>query len=73
MDQFEKPKKILNSTWVFKTKPATASLPEKAKARSASKNFYKLTAKISLGLLPMGKFPSLLPLLVLAIDFKLPI
>jgi hypothetical protein len=74
VDHQERPKKILYSTWVFKTKPASSSLPEKLKARlciqgflqTFGEDFFKTFA-------PTGKFPSLLTLLVLAIDLKLPI
>jgi hypothetical protein len=74
LDQFNKPDKVLHSTWVFKTKPATLSSAEKQKARlciqgflqTYGEDFFKTFA-------PTGKFPSLLTLLVLGIDLQLPI
>jgi len=73
-DHFSTPPKALRSTWVFRTKPATQSTPEKQKARlciqgfmqTAGEDFFETFA-------PTGKFPSLLTLLVLAIDLNLPI
>jgi hypothetical protein len=38
-DQPTAPKKILHSTWVFKTKPATSSSPKKQKARLCIQGF----------------------------------
>jgi hypothetical protein len=74
LDHKEVPAKTLNTTWVFKTKPATYSSQEKQKARlciqgflqTYGKDFFKTFA-------PTGKFPSLLTLLVLAIDLQMPI
>jgi hypothetical protein len=74
LDHSEKRKKFLHSTWVFKTKPATLSSQEKQKAclciqgflQTYGEDFFETFA-------PTGKFPSLLTLLVLAIDLKLPI
>jgi hypothetical protein len=71
LDKWEKPEKSLESTWVFKTKPASNSSPEKQKARlciqgflqTYGEDFFKTFA-------PTGKFPSLLALLILAIDLK---
>jgi hypothetical protein len=73
-DQPVPPKKALHSTWVFKTKPATPSSPEKQKARLCIQGFLQTFGKDFFETFaPTGKFPSLLTLLVLAIDFKLPI
>jgi hypothetical protein len=73
-EHFEKPKKILFSTWVFKTKPATDSSPEKRKARLCIQGFLQTFGEDFFETFaPTGKFPSLLTLLVLAIDLKLPI
>jgi hypothetical protein len=52
LDQYDKPNKILHSTWVFKTKPATLSSPEKPKSRFCrSQGMEFLT-------LPLDKFSS---------------
>jgi hypothetical protein len=73
-DQWEKPTKNLNSTWVFKTKPATNSSEEKQKARLCIQGFMQTYGEDFFDTFaPTGKFPSLLTLLVLAIDLKLPI
>jgi len=74
IDQFEPPNKYLNTTWVFKTKPATSSSPEKAKARLCIQGFLQTHGEDFFETFaPTGKFPTLLALLVLAIDLKLPI
>ncbi|KNZ51629.1 hypothetical protein VP01_3880g2, partial [Puccinia sorghi] len=74
IDHFEKPNKHLSSTWVFKTKPATASSAEKVKARLCIQGFMQTYGEDSFeNFAPTGKFPSLLALLVLALDLKLPI
>jgi hypothetical protein len=65
---------VLYSTWVFKTKPASLSSPEKLKAclciqgflQTFGEDFFETFA-------PTGKFPSLLTLLVLATNLQLPI
>ncbi|PLW37125.1 hypothetical protein PCASD_13942 [Puccinia coronata f. sp. avenae] len=73
-EHFEKPKKILHSTWVFKTKPTTNSSPKKQKARLCIQGFLQTFGKdFFKAFAPTGKFPLLLTLLVLAIDLKLPI
>jgi hypothetical protein len=73
-DQPVPPKRVLHSTWVFKTKPATASSPEKQKARLCIQGFLQTFGEDFFETFaPTGKFPSLLSLLVLAIDLQLPI
>jgi hypothetical protein len=71
----EKPKKVLHSTWVFKTKPAMDSSPcKKKKARLCIQGFLQTFGEEFFETFaPTGKFPLLLTLLVLAIDLKLPI
>ncbi|KNZ62690.1 hypothetical protein VP01_12361g1, partial [Puccinia sorghi] len=57
LDHWNTPSKHLNTTWVFKTKPATASSPEKPKARlciqcflqTYGEDFFEMFA-------PTGKF-----------------
>ncbi|KAI7939342.1 hypothetical protein MJO29_014078 [Puccinia striiformis f. sp. tritici] len=74
LDQLEKPHKLLNSTWVFKTKPATLSSPEKQKARLCIQGFLQTYGEdVFETFAPTGKFPTLLALLVLALDLNLPI
>jgi transposase InsO family protein len=69
-----KPPKSLQCTWVFKTKPATNSSPEKLKARLCIRGFLQTYGEDFFETFaPTGKFPSLLALLILAIDLKLPI
>ncbi|KNZ52147.1 hypothetical protein VP01_3675g2 [Puccinia sorghi] len=73
-DHFDTPNRFLNTTWVFRTKPATASLSEKAKARLCIQGFLQTPGKDFFDTFaPTGKFPSLLTLLVLAIDLQMPI
>jgi hypothetical protein len=73
-DHNQTPKKTLNSTWVFKTKPATNSAPEKQKARLCIQGFLQTYGEDFFKTFsPTGKFPSLLTLLVLAIDLRMPI
>ncbi|KNZ47895.1 hypothetical protein VP01_6061g2 [Puccinia sorghi] len=63
--QFQKPNKFLNSTWVFKTKPATVLSPENVKARLCIQGFLQTYGKDYFGTFtPTGKLPSLLALLV---------
>ncbi|KNZ48178.1 hypothetical protein VP01_5855g1 [Puccinia sorghi] len=73
IDQWETPSKFFNGTWVFKKKPATNSSPEKevqfciqGLLQTYSKDYFEMFS-------PGGKFPSLLTLLVVAIDLNLPI
>jgi hypothetical protein len=74
LDHWDTPPKALQHTWVFRTKPATNSSPEKQKARlciqgfmqTYGKDFFKTFA-------PTGKFPSLLALLILAINLIMPV
>jgi hypothetical protein len=74
LDHEEVPAKTLSTTWVFKTKPATALSQEKQKAllciqgflQTYGEDFFETFA-------PTGKFPSLLTLLVLAINLQMPI
>ncbi|KNZ55400.1 hypothetical protein VP01_2694g2 [Puccinia sorghi] len=74
VDQWDTPAKYLNGTWVFKTKPATNSSPEKQKARFCIQGFLQTYGEDYFETFaPTGKFPSLLTLLVLAIDLKLKI
>lgn len=74
VDQYEEPAKHFNSTWVFRTKPATASSPKKIKARLCIQGFMQNFGEDFFETFaPTGKFPSLLALLVLAINLKLPI
>jgi hypothetical protein len=74
LDQWKKPDKLLDSTWVFKTKPATLSAAEKQKARLCIQGFLQTYGEEFFETFaPTGKFPSLLTLLVLAIDLELPI
>lgn len=74
IDQHKEPAKYLNSTWGFKTKPATASSPEKQKARLCIQGFMQTYGKDFFEIFaPTGKFHSLLALLVLAIDLQLPV
>jgi hypothetical protein len=74
LDQFKKLKKVLHSTWVFKTKPATLLSEEKQKARLCIQGFLQTYGEDFFETFaPTGKFPSLLTLLVLTIDLKLPI
>jgi hypothetical protein len=74
VDQMDQPKKVLYSTWVFRTKPATSSSPEKQKARLCIQGFLQTFGKDFFETFaPTGKFPSLLTLLVLGIDLQLPI
>ncbi|KNZ47512.1 hypothetical protein VP01_6347g1 [Puccinia sorghi] len=63
IDYFEKPNQHLNSTWVFKTKPATASSAEKLKARLCIQGFMHTYGKDCFKTFSRGKFPSLLALL----------
>ncbi|KNZ57541.1 hypothetical protein VP01_2131g2 [Puccinia sorghi] len=64
VDQHEKPNKFLNSTWVFRTKPETASSPEKSKARLCIQGFLQTQGKDFFETFaPTGKFPSLLALI----------
>jgi hypothetical protein len=74
LDQEEKPEKLLNSTWIFKTKPPTLSSAKKQKARLCIQGFMQTYGEDFFETFaPTGKFPSLLALLVLAIDLELPI
>jgi transposase InsO family protein len=74
LDQEEPPPKFLKHTWVFKTKPKTNSSPEKQKARLCIQGFLQTYGEDFFETFaPTGKFPSLLTLLVLAIDLQLPI
>jgi hypothetical protein len=74
LDHFTTPPKALRHTWVFKTKPATNSSPEKQKARLCIQGFLQTFGEDFFETFaPTGKFPSLLALLILAIDLKLPI
>jgi hypothetical protein len=74
LDQEEPPPKFLKHTWVFKTKPMTNSSPEKQKARLCIQGFLQTYGEDFFETFaPTGKFPSLLTLLVLAIDLQLPI
>lgn len=73
LDEHEKLSKHLNSTWVFKTKPATTSSPEKQKARLCIQGFIQTYSEDFFeNFSPTGKFSSLLMLLVLAIDPQAP-
>ncbi|KNZ47112.1 hypothetical protein VP01_666g7 [Puccinia sorghi] len=73
-DQCEKPKQNLNSTWVFKTKSATASFSKKPKAGLCIQGFLQTHGEdFFQNLCPHWQISSLLVLLVLAIDLKLPI
>ncbi|KNZ49110.1 hypothetical protein VP01_5201g2 [Puccinia sorghi] len=73
-DQWSTPEKYLNGTWVFRTKPTTKSSPEKAKARFCIQGFLQTYGEDYFETYaPTGKFPSLLTLLILAIDLKLPV
>lgn len=73
-DCFQKPEKFLRSVWVFRTKPETSSSPEKKKARLCIQGFLQ-TPGIDFDetFAPTGKFPSLLSILVLALDLNLPV
>jgi hypothetical protein len=74
LDQWTKPNRFLNSTWVFRTKPTTLSSPEKQKARLCIQGFLQTFGEDFFETFaPTGKFWSLLTLLVLAIDLGLPI
>ncbi|PLW56691.1 hypothetical protein PCANC_05107 [Puccinia coronata f. sp. avenae] len=74
LDQLETPEKVLHSTWVFKIKPATLSSPEKPKAQLCIQGFLQTHGEDFFDTFaPTGKFPSLLTLLVLAIDLRLPV
>ena len=68
------PLKTLNTTWMFKTKPATTLSQEKQKARLCIQGFLQTYGEDYFETFaPTGKFPLLLTLLVLAIDLRLPI
>jgi hypothetical protein len=72
LDQEDEPNKLLAHTWVFKTKPATTSSVEKQKARLCIQGFLQTYGEDFFETFaPTGKFPSLLTLLVLAIDLKM--
>jgi hypothetical protein len=73
-DYNQTPSKTLNLTWVFKTKPATNSAPEKLKAHLCMQGFLQTHGVDFFETFsPTVKFPSLLTLLVLAIDLQMPI
>ena len=73
-DQWTTHAKFLNGTWVFKTKPAIDSSPEKPKAQFCIQGFLQTYGEDYFKTFaPTGKFPSLLTLLVLALDLSLPI
>jgi hypothetical protein len=74
LDQEEKPEKLLNSTWIFKTKPSTLSSAEKQKGRLCIQGFMQTYGEDFFEMFaPTRKCPSILALLVLAIDLELPI
>jgi hypothetical protein len=74
LDQTIKPEKVLHSTWVFKNKPPTLSAPEKQKARLCIQGFLQTYSEDFFETFALTeKFSSLLTLLALAINLKLPI
>jgi hypothetical protein len=73
-DVNEIPASFLCTTWVFKTKPATLSAAERKKAWLCIQGFSQIEG-IDYGdtFAPTGKFTTLLVVLMLAIDKKMPI
>ncbi|PLW49458.1 hypothetical protein PCASD_01967 [Puccinia coronata f. sp. avenae] len=72
-DAFQRPTSFLRTTWVFRTKPATASAIERKKARLCIQGFSQVPG-VDYGdtFAPTGKYTSLLILLMFAIDKRLP-
>ncbi|PLW31332.1 hypothetical protein PCANC_19617 [Puccinia coronata f. sp. avenae] len=72
-DAFQHPTSFLWTTWVFRTKPATASAIERKKARLCIQGFSQVPG-VDYGdtFAPTGKYTSLLILLMFAIDKRLP-
>ncbi|KNZ46847.1 hypothetical protein VP01_68g8 [Puccinia sorghi] len=68
------PESFLQTTWVFRTKPATLSAKEKKKAQLCIQGFSQIEG-VDYGenFAPTGKFTTLLMCLMFAIDKKLPI
>ncbi|KNZ48332.1 hypothetical protein VP01_5748g1, partial [Puccinia sorghi] len=73
-DQWEEPAAFLKTVWTFKTKPKTLSAAEKKKARLCIQGFSQIPGlDYDNTFAPTGKYTSLLIVLMLAIDRKLPI
>lgn len=73
-DYYETPEKALRTTWAIRDKPATFSAPAKTKARLCIQGFLQEPGvDFHKTFAPTGKFPSLLLLLVLAMEKGLPV
>jgi hypothetical protein len=72
-DMWKKPDSFLHTLWIFKTKPGTLSADERKKARLCIQGFAQLPEECGNTFAPTGKFTTLLIVLMLAVDKKLPI
>jgi hypothetical protein len=72
-NMWSRPKSFLHTLWIFRTKPATLSSTERKKARLCIQGFTQLPKECGNTFAPTGNFTSLLILLMLAVDKKLPL